>query len=114
MLASSALRPGNWRSFWILSRRTRSCWSAPRRHGIAGEQGGPCGDAENNLPGRTQSGSCRGHFLHSPDVRELLTVAAAGVPTRSELQATEALQAFRAFTMAHPRLIEARDELIAA
>jgi AAA domain len=43
-----------------------------------------------------------------------LTVAAAGVPTRSELQATEALQAFRAFTMAHPRLIEARDELIAA
>jgi hypothetical protein len=41
-------------------------------------------------------------------------VSAAGVPTRSEPQATEALQAFRAFTMAHPRLIEARDELIAA
>ena len=41
-------------------------------------------------------------------------MAAAGVLTRSELQATEAVQAFRAFTMAHPRLIEARDQLIAA
>ena len=41
-------------------------------------------------------------------------MAAAGVLTRSELQATEAVQAFRASTMAHPRLIEARDELIAA
>ena len=35
----------------------------------------------------------RGHFLHSPDLQELLTVAVACVPTRSELQATEALQA---------------------
>ena len=41
-------------------------------------------------------------------------MAAVCVSKRSERQATEALQAFRAFTMAHPRLIEARDELIAA
>lgn len=41
-------------------------------------------------------------------------MASACVTKRSELQPTEALQAFRAFTMAHPRLIEARDELIAA
>jgi GTPase SAR1 family protein len=41
-------------------------------------------------------------------------VAAACVSKQSEVQATEALQTFRAFTMAHPRLIEARDELVAA
>ena len=41
-------------------------------------------------------------------------MAAACVPKQSEVQATQALQSFRAFTMAHPRLIEARDELIAA
>jgi len=38
----------------------------------------------------------------------------ADASKRSEPQATEALEAFRAFTMAHPRLIDARDELIAA
>jgi energy-coupling factor transporter ATP-binding protein EcfA2 len=41
-------------------------------------------------------------------------MATAGASKRSEPQATEALQSFRAFTMAHPRLIDARDELIAA
>lgn len=41
-------------------------------------------------------------------------MAAACVSKQSEVQATEALQTFRAFTMAHPRLIEARDELVAA
>jgi GTPase SAR1 family protein len=41
-------------------------------------------------------------------------LAAACAPKQSELQATEALQGFRAFTVAHPRLIQARDELIAA
>ncbi|MGI8746611.1 MAG: ATP-binding protein [Bryobacteraceae bacterium] len=41
-------------------------------------------------------------------------MAAACVRKRSELQTTEVLQTFRAFTMAHPRLIEARDELIEA
>jgi GTPase SAR1 family protein len=43
-----------------------------------------------------------------------LTVAAACVAKRVDPQVPVALRAFQFFTMAHPRLIEARDELIAA
>lgn len=41
-------------------------------------------------------------------------MAAACAAKQSEVQITEALQTFRSFTMAHPRLIEARDEIMEA
>ncbi len=41
-------------------------------------------------------------------------MAAACMPDQSKLPATEALEKFRSFMMAHPRLIEAKDELLEA